>query len=217
MIRKLVLVFSGVMVASAAQAALFSNVASFTSGPTTQLGTITNSTLTINSFFNGFDVSGQVTISVPPGAQSGTLLQWIVDRPLDPLYLPASSSLSTTTNLTGYSQPPSVGTFGNTSGQSYTFFDQYPVTSKSTIPLALVAGAATWTNLTNTSTSFTYTVGGTQYVRQVFDLDGIQLSGPGGNWIVDFPVSTIVNGVPEPTTMSLLATGLVAVIRRRRG
>lgn len=217
MIRKLALVFSGVMVASAAQAAFFSNVASFTSGPTTQLGTITNSTLTINNFLNGFDVLGQVTISVPPGAQSGTLLYWVVDRPLDPLYLPATSALSTTTNLTGYSQPPSVGTFGNTSGQSYTLFDQYPVTSKSTIPLTLVNGAATWTNLTNTSTTFNYTVGGTQYVRQVFDLDGIQLSGPGGNWIVDFPVSTVVNGVPEPTTMLLLATGLVAVIRRRRG
>jgi hypothetical protein len=54
-----------------------------------------------------------------------------------------------------------------------------------------------------------------QYVRQVFDLDGVVLTGPGGNWIVDFPVSTFVD-VPEPMTMSLLATGLAVTLRRRR-
>jgi hypothetical protein len=215
MIRKLVLALSVMVVASTAQGALFSGVASFTSGPTTQVGTITGSTLSINNFGNGFDITGQVTISVAPGAHSGTLLQWVVDRPLDPLYLPAVSSMSTTTNLTGFSLPPAGSTFGPTSGQSYTAFNLYPGTSQSTIPLALVNGAATWNNLTNTSSTFTYTTGGVQYVRQVFDLDGVVLTGPGGNWIVDFPVSTFVN-VPEPMTMSLLATGLAVTLRRRR-
>lgn len=214
MIRSCVLVCSGLMVASASQAAFFSGPATFTWGPTTQLGTITGSSLTITNLVNGFDVSGQVTISVPSGYQAGTLLQWTVDRPLDPAYLPAINPLmSTTTNLTGYSLPP-VGTFGPTSGHSSTAFNLYPV-SQSTIPLTLVNGAATW-SASSTSSTFTYTTGGLQYVRQVFDLDGVQLTGPGGNWIVDFPVSTIVNGVPEPTTMLLLAGGLATVVRRRR-
>lgn len=199
--------------AGTAQAALFSSNAVWTSGPSTQLGTIVSSSMAINNGPTSFTVSGYVDIQVTAGAHSGTLLTFTVDRPLNPAYLPAVSTMQTVTSLTGFSLPPAGSTFGPTSGQSYTEFNNYPGISKSLIPLTLVNGAATW-NTTISSPTFTYTTGGVQYVRQIFDLDGVILTGPGGIWKVDFPLTSAV--VPEPTTLLVLAFGCAATARRRR-
>lgn len=198
------------LIAGVAQAQLFSGPAVMTFGPTTQLGTIVNSSLGINNGPNSFTVSGFVDIQVPTGPQSGTLLEFIVDRPLNPFYLPAVSNMTTVTSLQGYSLPPGFNTFAPTSGISHTFFNQYPVVSQSGFSLNLVNGAATWAG-TNTSPIFTYTTGGSQYVRQVFSLDGVITNGIGGTWKVDFPITSTVMIVPEPTTFALFFGSFVGL------
>ncbi len=187
-----------------------------TSGPTTQLGTIVNSAITITNTPTAFTVAGFVDIQVPAGAVSGTLLQFTVDRPLNAAYFPPVSTLSTTTTLTGFSAPPAGSTFGPTSGTTNTEFNLYPgvLFSKSNIPLLLTNGAAVWLSLSNTSPLFVYTTGGTQYVRQTFDLDGVILTGPGGIWTVDFPITSEV--VPEPMSFLALGMGVLALVRRKK-
>jgi hypothetical protein len=65
------------------------------------------------------------------------------------------------------------------------------------------------------SSIFTYTsAAGNNYLRQHFELDGVQLSGPGGLWILDVPLETYVT--PEPASIGALLIGMVAVLRRRR-
>jgi hypothetical protein len=199
------------LIAAVAHAQLFSGPAVMTFGPSTQLGTIVNSSLGINNGPNSFTVSGFVDIQVPPGPQSGTLLEFIVDRPLNPFYLPAVSNMTTVTSLTGFSQPPGFSTFGPSSGISHTFFNQYPVVSQSGFSLSLVNGAATWAG-TNTSPIFTYSTGGAQYVRQVFSLDGVITTGIGGIWKVDFPITSTVMIVPEPASLALFIGSFVGFV-----
>ncbi len=214
MYRKLSVVALATIFATASQAApLFSGLAFFSQGPFTQMGGI-NGSLSIVNLPNGFNITGNITINTGPGFVGGTLLSWTVDRPLDPSY--GTGILSTTTYLFGFSQPPSLGTFGNTSGISQSEFTNFVGPSTSTIPLNLTAGAQTWNNIFS-SGPFVYTSGGTNYLRQRFDLDGIQLSGPGGNWVVDVPLTTTVDVVPEPTSLAAIFAGIGAfAIRRRR-
>src|SRR4051794_14582690 len=110
--KKTVAVLFILCIAGTCEAALFSGPSSFTAGPTTQLGALKNN-LVLTDNANGFVVSGQVLITVPPGNVAGTLVSWTVDRPLDATY--GTGSLNTTTVLSGFSQPP-VGTIGTTSG-----------------------------------------------------------------------------------------------------
>lgn len=209
--KKLGSVVLAMFVSSVAQAALFSGPSSFTFGPVTQLGVLTNN-LTLTDTANGFVVSGQLLINVPAGPVAGTLASWIVDRPLDATY--GTGSLITTTILDGFSQPP-AGSFGATSGVCESFFTNFPVTSLSQIPVSLPAGAATWNNIIVNSSTFAYTSGGTNFLRQRFDVDGVQLAGPGGIWVVDVPVTTFATVVPEPASACLLLTLGIAALRSR--
>lgn len=188
----------------AAQAALFSGPAGFTTVPWSQIGTVTNN-LTITDTANGFIVAGQVLISVPPGGPNGGILAaWVVDRPLDPTY--GTSLLSTTTLLDGYSAPP-PGVIQTTAGWTFSEITSFPGPSNSFIPITLTNGAATWNNVTVNSITFPYVSGGTEFLRQVFELDGSQLNGPGGTWTIDVPVETSINIVPEPSTLLLAGMG----------
>jgi len=207
--KKILFAFVVLLAGTTCQAALFSGPSAFSSLPTSQLGGVTNN-LTLTDTANGFFVAGQVIINVPPTPIAGTLANWTVDRPLDPTY--GSGSLITTTVLDGFSQPP-AGAAGNTSGFVESIFTNYlgTPTSLSFIPTSLVAGvdAPPWISLTVNSTPFAYTSGGVNFLRQVFQLDGIYLGGPGGNWIVDVPVYTTATVVPEPSTFALLGFALV--------
>ena len=54
-------------------------------------------------------------------------------------------------------------------------------------------------------------------LRQDFFLDGVQLAGPGGAWLVDVPVASTLAPVPEPAAAWLLAAGLASIAWWRRG
>jgi hypothetical protein len=199
---------------SASQAAFFAGNAYFSQGPSSQMGPIVFNNLVINNGPFSITVSGQIKVQVPPGPVSGTLVEWWVDRPLDPTY--GTSSMVTTMTLNGFSTPPSNGTYGNSSGATYTYLDQYPVVSKSNFPLMLTNGAAVWPTNTVNSSTFNYTsANGIHYLRQVWQLDGVQLSGIGGQWLIDLPLTSEVVEIPEPAGILLLLCGLTFVTSRR--
>src|SRR6266850_1322201 len=89
--------------AATSHAAYFSGNASFTQTPVSQMGPVVFNNLFINTGAVSFTVSGQVKVQVPPGAVSGTLIEWIVDCPLNPNY--GMSGMITATTLNGFSQP----------------------------------------------------------------------------------------------------------------
>ena len=218
MIRSLMSALALLAVAGSAQAALFSGGAAFVGSPTSQVGTITNN-LVLTNTPNGFVVSGQILLSVAPGSAAGTLIEWTVERPLDPSY--GFGLETTTTVLTGFSTPP-PGIAGNTSGAVSSYFTNFPGPSLSQIPMTLIGGVDTpaWTSLSNTTPSFPYVSGGTNYLRQTFQLDGIYAAGPGGTWVIDVPVTSAVHTVPEVGSILMSVVGLSAggllVWRRRR-
>lgn len=196
---------------SHARAALLIGVPTYNQPVTSQLGPIGLNTLTITPLPNGFSVSGQVGIVVPAGSVAGTLAAWVIDYPIDPSYA-FNPSLSITTSLLGFSAPP-LGVVGSTSGIVESAIVTLPGTvlgpSISLVPMSLVAGvdSPAWgpSPLVGVSTTFPFIGAASMVLRQRFQLDGIYSAGPGGMWIIDVPVTTIVNGVPEPST-ALLAT-----------
>lgn len=195
----------------------FLGPAFFSVAPWSQVGAVVTNNLTITNLPNGFDVSGDIWIQVHAGTWSGLLIQWYVDRPLDPAWAPTAVPMFTTTHLDGYSQPPAFGTYSNTTGIAETFFTNYQGVSNSQIPLSLTAGSATWSNITVTGPTFLYTSGGTHYLRQRFELDAGQLAGPGGLWRIDVPLTSTMT--PEPSSVALLVPGLglaLAALRRRK-
>jgi hypothetical protein len=157
-------------------------------------------------------VSGQAIVNVG-SPSNGILVEWIVDRPLDPSYA-GPFNLQTTTILDGFSAPP-AGTFGPTSGIAKSEFTSHP-TSLSVIPVGLINGIDTpfWTPpLTATSPVFLYTPAVGLVLRQHFWVDGVVLSGPGGNWVIDVPLRSQANSaqdvVPEPSTWLLAGSGML--------
>ncbi len=215
MVKRLAAVVLVFVFTASSNAAYFSGNAYFSQAPTSQMGPVVFNNLVINNGAFSFTVSGVLQVQVPPGAVSGTLIEWTVDRPLDPTY--GSSNMITTTTLSGFSQPPAFGSYGNTLGSSYSYLDQYPGVSQSTIPLSLTNGAATWNQITVQSTTFPYTsANGLHYLRQRFELDGVQFSGIGGNWIIDLPLETKVEVIPEPATLGVFAFGVMGMLCRRR-
>jgi hypothetical protein len=207
---------------SISQGALFLGPATFTTAPTSQMGTVTNN-LTITNTPNGFVVTGQAIINLAGPAQ-GLLVDWVVERPLDPLYA-GPFNLQTTTILDGFSSPP-IGTFNSTAGVARSEFTSHPG-SQSSIPVYLVNGVDTppWSPaITVTSPTFTYTPGVGLTLMQHFFVDAVYTSGPGGNWVIDVPLSSrafaVQGTIPEPSSGLLAAAGLVggiAVTWRRRG
>lgn len=202
--------------AGAVQAQNFGGNATFTLGPLSQVGTPTNA-LVITSTANGFVASNTVTVSTPLPA-SGTLVYWQLDRPFT---LSAATTFFTTSFLDGFVSAP-AGTFSPTLGSMRTYVidtannnNIFPGTT-SQLALSLNnAGATTWTNLTNNSPNFTLPAYNFYAVRQVFDLDGVYVSGPGGNWVVDVPALSGITPVPELPTAALLAVGVLALALRR--
>lgn len=201
--------------------AQFSGPAAFTVTPWSQLGGVTNN-LTITNTANGFTVQGQVIVSVPAGGPlSGILVGWEVDRPVVNGY--TANGIWTTTILDGYSLPPGGGG-GNTTGYTSTQFTDYlgTTTSLSLIPMTLINGMDNpqWNFLSATSTPFNHVGGVGQNLRQVFWLDGIYNGGPGGNWVIDVPVTSFITVVPEPSTYALLGSAAICLagwrLRRRK-
>ena len=186
--------------------------------PTSSMGTVTNN-LTITNLTTHFTVSGQVIVNVPAGAVSGPLVDWIIRRPLDPGW--GTGTLYTATQLIGFSLPPGGGTYGNTTGAVQTYATSYPTFgpggSISIVPMALTAGAASW-GVIIASFPFVYTSGGTNWVEQRFSLNGDQISGAGGNWVIDVPVDSYLtsNPVPEPAVGMLFSLGALGLMGWRK-
>lgn len=201
---------------SLASNTFFTGNAFFSQPPTSQLGPIVFNNIVINNGPGSYTVSGQLHVQVPAGAVTGTLIEWTVDRPLDPNFLP-NGNYSTVMTLSGYAQPPGGGTFGPTSGYTRTSITSYPVVSQAVIPFTLTNGAAIWPQQTVNSGIFYYVAGGTNYLRQTWLLDGTKLSGPAGLWIIDLPLESGIV-FPEPGSAALLLVGAIglAVGRRRR-
>ena len=201
--RRTLVLIAVLLCGATCEAGLFNGSAGFTSGPTSQLGAVTNN-LVLTNTANGFIVTGQVIINVSsaPPANSGVLVDWVVDRPLDPSYT-GPFNLTTTTVLNGFSAPP-VGAFQNTAGSVVSQFTSVGTPSQSQLPLTLVNGldSPAWTSLVNTSSTFLYTPSSGN-LEQHFQLDGVYLGGPGGTWTIDVPLATFVARVPEPSGMVL--------------
>lgn len=211
MLRMMYAASAALVACSGASAALFSGPATFSTLPHSQMGPVIDM-LVLTDTATGFVVTGQLHVNVVPGFTTGLLAAWEIDRPLDPTF-GASVPLTSSTVIDGFVLPPSGGTYGNTSGVVESYFSNFAGTSLSSIPLTLTSGATTWLNVTQ-STPFLYTSGGVNYLRQSFWIDGTQLSGPGGNWIVDVPVTSSIT--PSPGTLTLLL-GCGAMAGRRRG
>jgi hypothetical protein len=221
--RSKVLLIALTLIVAGRAYAQFSGPSFFHTTPWSQIGTVTNN-LTLTDTANGFVVSGQVIVNVPATTNpiAGILVSWTVDRPLQFPFGP--SLLTTTTDLSGFSAPPS-GIVGNSAGMVQSIYTDYlgTTTSLSAIPMQLVAGVDNppWINLSVTSAVFNHTASPGQFLRQTFFLDGIYFSGPGGNWVIDVPVSSYVTVVPEPSSLVLAGLALFALvgygIGRRRG
>jgi hypothetical protein len=174
------------------------------------MGTVTNN-LTITNTPNGFVVTGQAIINLSGPAQ-GLLVDWVVERPLDPLYA-GPFNLQTSTILDGFSSPP-VGTFNPTAGIARSEFTSHPG-SLSSIPVHLFNGVDTppWSPaITVTSPTFVYTPGVGLTLMQHFFVDAVYTSGPGGNWVIDVPLRSqalaVQGTIPEPSSGLLAAAGM---------
>ena len=208
-IRSLVILFVLAALPRPAQAAsLYAGNAFFSIAPYSQMGTVVDE-LAINQLPTGYNVAGQFKVTVPAGAVSGTLLHYQVKRLLNPNF--GFQWMYLQQYIVGFSQPTGGGTFSPTSGYAKTYLDVtgWPANT----PLNLVNGAATW-NVNQIGNTFNYVSGTDVYLVQDFELDGSKLTGPGGTWIIDLPLSSEIIFVPEPGSAAVFTLGLAALCRR---
>jgi hypothetical protein len=210
---------AGLLAAAAGCAhAQFSGPPAYQTLPWSQIGPGA-STLVVTTNAGGFTVTGQYSVTAPATAATGILAAWTLDRPIAAGV--SNPAFVTTTLLDGFVAPP-IGAFAPTSGIVTTYVTDTAVPgtvvpgSQSSIAISLVAGATTWPTLSASSGPFPLVTGtSTTYVlRQAFWLDGNQLGGPGGAWVVDVPVVSTLAPVPEPASLLLMAAGLLALLRR---
>lgn len=201
--------------------AQFSGAPAYTVAPWSQIGPNTGSSnLTVTNTANGFTVAGTFTVTTPPGSATGILAGWTLDRPIAAGV--NNPSFQTTSAIDGFVAPP-VGAFQPTSGTLVTYVTDTSVPgtlvagSQAVIALSLINGATTWPTLSVNSAPFALVTGtSTTFVlRQTFFLDGVQLAGPGGSWVVDVPITSSLAPVPEPAAAWLLAAGLAGLGWRR--
>jgi len=204
-----VAVFAGVS-AVGFSASLFSGPAFYSIAPYTQMGTVQN-LLAINNPTFGITVAGAFNITVPAGMVSGTLLRYQVKRPLNLTF--GSQLLQMVTQLVGFSAPPWGGTFVNTFGycKSYLEISGMPANAN----LTLVNGVANW-NANYFGQTFNYTSGVDAFLVQDFELDGFKTAGPSGVWVVDLPVDSLMQPVPEPASMFALGLGVLGFLRKAK-
>ena len=215
-LRTSVVTLCAAAAACGVQAQNWGGPATFTLGPLSQVGAPSNA-LVITSQPNGFVVSNTVTVATVPAPVGGTLAFWRLDRPFT---LSANTTFFTTSFLDGFVAPP-FGTFSTTLGTLRTYVIDTANNNNifggttSQILISLTNGATSWTNLTNNSPNFTLPAYNFYAVRQVFDLDGVYTSGPGGNWVIDVPAASSLILVPELPSAALLALGVLALAWRR--
>lgn len=182
----------------------------FSTAPNSQIGPITGNTLTITPLPNGMSVAGQIQITVPAGNSAGILLNYVVDYPIDPTYT-FNPAMFTLTSIDGFSLPPPGA--GNSGGNVKSVIVTLPSTelapSVSSVPLTLINGFDNppWTPaITATSGTFPFAGAPNMVLRQSFFIDA-NYSGPGGTWILDFPVITLALSMPEPSMAALFGVG----------
>ncbi len=199
---------------SAARAQFANNTASFSVAPSTQaVGSITDN-LQVTPVTNGMIVFGTWSITIGPGAQSGTLLEFETIRlmqtpafgpPLNnSLSIPGSDYIARPTgnaNASGSAQITIDGTTGSTAG--WTFPNNGP-------------GQYFYNNglgFSSQSGSFFYSGGTNKYMRMSYTVD-FNYSGPGGTYLLTFPLNGELNPVPEPSTLALAGIGTLALLAR---
>ena len=214
--------------ATAAHAQLvFTGVPIFFGGPpTTAPGNIITQ---INPWIftpvpGGFSLTGQVTVTVPAGTSSGTLLAWGANYQIDNT-LTTPGLYMTTTALTGFITAPAGGAADG--GSLDTYFNDKSANvinpgSVSSIAFGYTAGAST-TNYPPpgpvTSGNFFYTpvVGNFDFLEQSYFASYSYSGATPGVYTLDFPATSTASPTPEPTAALLLAFGgpLLLGLRRR--
>lgn len=203
----LIALVSGV---SLAHAFTFSGPSTYLVAPQTQAPGVVTNNLNLTDVPGGFSISGQYIVNVTAGTHSGTLLEYEVERPIDPTYPTGFETL--TSLFVGFVDAPAGAFGGSLIGNSYTF--NYP---NSNTPVNWTyPGTGVWAFNVSNSTTFGYTIGGGQFLRQRFIVTYSYSNTIGGQYVVDLPATTLSQPVPEPATWIMLGLGGLFFSRRAR-
>lgn len=188
----------------------FSGSSFYVLAPSTSApGTWTNN-LTLTDTANGFTVAGQFIVNVSPGTSNGSLLQYYVRRPIDPLSPSQPETLFV--NFSGFIDCP-VG--GSADAMFCTSMNTSDPTSTTVVSVAYLGGAITPFTIT-TTTWYNHIIGAGWFLEQRLNVGYSYSSGSTGQYIVDLPATTESYPVPEPATLAALGLGVVALSWRRR-
>jgi hypothetical protein len=199
---------------SAARAQFANNTVSWNLPPTTQaIGSVTDN-LQLSATY-GIDVFGTWSITLGPGAQSGTLLELEAVRLMQtPAYGP---TISTSMSVPGidYITRPFVNSIA--SGKGTMEIDGIATSLCGwTFPNS-GSGQYLYNNgagFVSQSGSFLYNGGTNRYMRLKYSVD-FNYNGPGGTYFFSFPLRGELIQVSEPATFMLLSVGILALLARR--